>query len=159
MAYAPGFGLRMDTETRAVLATSVIGAGAGGLQVAATTAWDNSGSGPAWVPQLGTNGETVNFATGIVGTTLGLIGTFGKTRILGGHRALSGALLGWGLTTFLFGWIVPKVVAMIGGTASRARAAYRGAYTNTTVTPRGIPASAAPAATLRNIDVLGALTA
>lgn len=159
MAYAPGMGLRMDSETRTVLATGVVGAGIGGLQVAATMAWDNAGSGAAVVPQIGTNGQLANFATGIAGTALGLIGTFGKTRILGNHRGLSGALLGWGVSTFLFGWLVPKIVSMVGGDAARARAAYRGGYSNQGTTPSGIPSSHAPPATQRNIAVLGALTA
>jgi hypothetical protein len=152
-------GLHMDSETRVALVTGVVGVGAGGLQVAATTAWDNAGSGAAIVPQIGTNGQLVNFGTGLVGTAIGLIGSFGKTRILGNHRGFSGALLGYGLSTLLFGWLVPKLVAMIGGTAARARAAFRQGYNQGGTTPSGIPTSHAPAATQRNLAVLGALTA
>ena len=160
-AYMPGFGLSLPSENKVALATGFLGAGLGGLQVAATRAWDNSGSGAPWVSQLSpNNGEVLNFGTGLFGTILGVIGLFSSRgrgfKALGSHPSITGAIFGYGISTLLFGWLVPMIVRQVSG--ARARAAYRGQYPPPP-TPSGIPSGTSPPATQRNIAVLGALTA
>lgn len=159
MAYSYGSGIHMSAESKTALVGGVVGIGIGAAQIIAMSSADAAGMmGAPVVPQIGTNGQVINFASGLVGMGLGLIGSFGKTRFLGGHPKLSASLLIYGLTAFVGGWLVPRIVVFFAGRANRAGAAYGTGY-GSGATPSGVPFDSAPKATKRNISLVSALSA
>ena len=127
MAY--GMGSLSINVNHDVLAAGV-GVGAGALQVVATRTLDQNGTlGPAMVNGI-SNGELINTITGVPTLVVGLYGTIWSSSKVGQHRSLSGALLTYGLTTFIVGAVVPWLVRWItGAPASAARAGARLATT------------------------------
>lgn len=153
---AMGYGFGGLTMHKDVLSAGV-GVVGGGLQVGITMAADSMGTfGPAWAPQVGTNGQIINLGTGLVATTLGFLGVAGKT-FMGRHEDASSFLLGYGLTTVIGGWLVPMAVKTFVGGARRAGAAFGPGYP-TPPTPSGIPYNQAPLATQDNIGITSALS-
>lgn len=138
---------------RSAFAAGGIGVGTGGLQLIVTRVLDIKGSLGANLVAHITNGQLLNVGSGIVMTLLGLIGCFGKTRLLGGHPGFSAWLLGHGMTTLVAGGIAPLVAGAITGTNSYA--ASIGSYPPP---QRSNPLSAgAPLATQRNAQLIRAL--
>ncbi len=114
---ALGFGLNKD-----VLAAGA-GIVVGGLQDAALSVADSQSMlGTPMVPQVGSNGELINLVTGGTATAIGVVGALGKgTSRLFTNRSLQGGLVGYGLTTFFGGYLLPKIVqATSGGTGAAA---------------------------------------
>ncbi len=153
---AMGYGFGGLTMHKDVLATGV-GVVGGGLQIGITMAADSMGSfGAPWASSVGTNGQIINLGTGLLATTLGVIGVAGKT-FMGRHEDASAFLLGYGLTAVVGGWLVPFAVKQFVGGARRAGAAYGPGYPPPP-TPSGIPYNQAPEATQANIGIVSALS-
>ncbi len=113
MAYGSGLAYGFSAE----ILEPLLGATAGGSQVALTTLADSAGTfGAPWVPQVWpSNGELINTISG--GLALGAV-TFSAAKgsgYLQQHPKTRVAVLAYGLT-LVAGWIIPGLVRFLNGT-------------------------------------------
>lgn len=138
--YSSGYSFAFRKELLPVVG----GVTGGALQLAVTGILDTQGSlGTPFVPVLGTNGDLINFVTGGVSLTAAVLTWMGHGgRYLSSHNDVTLALGAYGATTFIGGWLVPRIVSAVTGTGSRAlgREAQPGVgagRVSATPTPRG----------------------
>jgi hypothetical protein len=113
MAY--GFGLEVEAP--------LVGAAAGGVQVALTNLMDaKSTLGKAWVPQIWpTNGELLNTASGAASIVAVALSAGGHGRFLQAHPKARVAVLAYGLTSLVAGWLIPGLIRWVQGGVFGAR--------------------------------------